>query len=71
MIYCHLQQHGPREYHTKWSQTEKDKILYDITYMESKKIIQMNLYTKQKQIHRHRKQTYGYQRGKEERGGIN
>ena len=39
--------------------------------MESKKIIQMNLYTKQKQIHRHRKQTYGYQRGKEERGGIN
>ena len=25
----------------------------------------MNLFTKQKQIHRHRKQTYGYQRGKE------
>ena len=24
----------------------------------------MNLYTKQKQTHRHRKQTYGYQRGK-------
>ena len=24
----------------------------------------MNLFTKQKQIHRHRKQTYGYQRGK-------
>ena len=25
------------------------------------KIIPMNLYTQQKQIHRHRKQTYGYQ----------
>ena len=24
----------------------------------------MNLFTKQKQIHRHRKQTYSYQRGK-------
>ena len=23
----------------------------------------MNLFTKQKQTHRHRKQTYGYQRG--------
>ena len=29
----------------------------------------MNLYTKQKQTHRHRKQTYGYQKGR--RGGIN
>ena len=24
----------------------------------------MNLYTKQKHTHRHKKQTYGYQRGK-------
>ena len=36
----------------------------------------MNLYTKQKQIDRHRKQTYGYQRGKVGKGinqefGIN
>ena len=30
----------------------------------------MNLFTKQKQTHRHRKQTYGYQRGKVG-GGIN
>ena len=33
----------------------------------------MNLITKQKQTHRHRKETYGYQRGKrgeEEIGGI-
>ena len=34
-------------------------------YEESeKKMIQMNLFTKQKQIYRLRKQTYGYQRGK-------
>ena len=26
-------------------------------------MIQMNLFTKQPQTHRHRKQTYGYQRG--------
>ena len=30
----------------------------------------MNLFTKLKHIHKHRKQTYGYQRGKGE-GGIN
>ena len=29
----------------------------------------MNLFTKQKQTHRHRKQTYGYQEGRVE-GGI-
>ena len=28
-----------------------------------KKIIEINLFTKQKQTHRHRKQTYDYQRG--------
>ena len=38
------------------SQTEKDKY-----HMIS---IQMNLFMKQKQTHRHRKQPYGYQRGK-------
>ena len=31
----------------------------------------MNLYTKQKQADKHRKQTYSYQRWKEEWGGIN
>ena len=29
----------------------------------------MNLFTKQKQTHRHRKETYGYQRGKVGGGG--
>ena len=46
------------------------QILYDITYMWNLKKIQMNLFTKQKHTHRHRKQTYGYQRGKAG-GGIN
>ena len=32
-------------------------------------MIQMNLLTKKKQTHRHRKQTYGYQRGQVE-GGV-
>ena len=35
-----------------------------------KKMIQMNLFTKQKQTHSYRKQIYGYQRGKGE-GRIN
>ena len=43
---------------------EKDELPYDITYMWNlKKLIQMNLFTKQKQTHRLQKQTYGYQRG--------
>ena len=41
------------------------KVSYDITYMWNlkKKIIKMNLFIKPKKTHRHRKQTYGYQRG--------
>ena len=34
-----------------------------------KKMIEMDLFTKQKQTHNHRKQAYGYQR--EVGGGIN
>ena len=49
------------------SQTETNQISYDITHMWNlNKIIQMNLFTKQKQTHRHRKQIYGYQKGKVE-----
>ena len=45
------------------SQTEKDK--YHITYMRNlKKMIQMNLFTKQKQTHRLREWTYGYEGGR-------
>ena len=50
------------------SQTEKDKYhMISLICGILKKMIQMNktlLFTKQKQTHRHRKQTYGYQRGK-------
>ena len=45
----------------------RERQLYDILYMwnlKKQKMIQMNLFTKQKQTHRHRKQTYGYQSGK-------
>ena len=46
------------------SQTEKNKYYMILLICRIQKRIQMNLYTKQKQTHRHRKQTYGYQRGK-------
>ena len=39
-------------------------------YVESKKLIQINLFTKQKLPHRRRKQTYSFQKGHVE-GGIN
>ena len=43
------------------------QILYDVACMQSlKKMIQMNLFTKQKETHRLRERTYGHQRG---RGG--
>ena len=47
------------------SKSDRERqISYDITYVESKKMIQMNLFTKWKYTHKHRKQTYGYQTGK-------
>ena len=59
---------GPRDYHTNWGKSERERqiISYDIAYMRNlkKKMIQMNLFTKQKQTYRLWKQTYGYQRGK-------
>ena len=43
----------------------RKQISYDITCMwNKKKIMQMNLFTKQKQTYRLRKQVYDYQRGK-------
>ena len=47
------------------SQKEKNKYhMVSLICGILKKMIQMNLFTNQKQIHRLRKQTYGYQRGK-------
>ena len=72
---------GPRDYHSEWSKSDREMtpltcditfITYNYLHVKSKKMIQMNLFIKQKQTHRHRKQTYinSYQRGKE-RGWIN
>ena len=56
----------PRYWCTKWK-IGKDK--YDITFMWNlKKTIQINLFTKQKQTHRHKNQTYGSQRGERGQG---
>jgi len=52
-----------RDYHTKRSYKVKDKY-----HMISLKYEQMNLSTKQKQIHRHREQTCGGQGGGGRRG---
>ena len=50
---------APGDYHTKWSKSDRERqISYDIAYMQNlKKMIQMNLFTKQ--THRLREQTYG------------
>ena len=46
-------------------QNTERQISYDIIYTQNlKQMIQINIFTKQKQTHRHRKQTYSYQRGK-------
>ena len=44
----------------RWKRTN---IIYHL-YVESKKMIQINLFTKQKQTQRLKQQTYGYKRGK-------
>ena len=57
---------APRECPTKWSSSDKDGLYH--LFVESKKEAHMNLFTKQKQTHRHSKQTCGHQKGKERRG---
>ena len=54
---------GPGDYHTKWSKSDRERqTSYNIAYMWNlKKMIQTKLFTKQKQSHKLRKQTYGYQ----------
>ena len=53
---------GHRDYHAEWSKPDTGRQIHDIAYMwnKKKKMIQMNLYTKQTETHRHRKQIYGY-----------
>ena len=50
------------------SHTEKDKYRIILLTCGIQKMVQMNLFAKQKQRHRCREQTYGYQGGK---GGWN
>ena len=65
-IYSYI--YGPREYYTcrKVKQRKTNTVCY---YTWNPKVTQKNLYTKQKQTHRHRKQTYSYQRVGGEREG--
>ena len=57
---------GPRNHHTKWSKSERERqIPYDITYMWNLKYVTDELIYKTETDFRHRKQTCGYQRGKE------
>ena len=59
-----LQMDGTRYSHAKWSKPEIERqIPYDIAYMWNLNIAQMILSTKQKQIHRQRKQTCDCQGG--------
>ena len=46
------------------------EIFQALWHGKKKKKIQLTLFTKQKQTHRHRKQTYGYQRGKRGRDKL-
>ena len=54
---------GTRDYHAKRSKSERERqIPYDIICMWKLKY-DMNVFTKQKQTHRHREQTCGCQGG--------
>ena len=56
----------PRECHTEWGRSERERqTSYHVAYMRNLKHSWTHeLLTKQKQSHRCRKQTYGYQEGK-------
>ena len=56
---------GPPDYHNEWSKSEEGRYHIISLMCEIKKIMQTILYTRQKQTHRHREQTFGYQ-GKRE-----
>ena len=52
----------PRECHTEWSKSDTEgEISYDIPYMWNLKRSDTNEFTKQKEIHRLRTWTYGFQ----------
>ena len=50
---------GPRDCSTERNKSDRERnILSHSLYVESKNMVQINLFTKQKKIHRLRKQTY-------------
>ena len=51
-------------------QVRERQISYAITYMWNLKYDTIHLFTKQKQTHSHREQTYGSQRGKEDKLAV-
>ena len=54
---CHLQQHGwTQRLSYKWSKSDRERQIHHL--VGSKEIMQVSLFTKQKQTHRHRKQTW-------------
>ena len=61
---------GPRDYHMEQSKSERKRQISYITYMWNLKYDRMNLSMKQKQTHRHREQTCGYQGGGGSQGGL-
>ena len=66
---CHFNNmDGLRDDHTKRSKSDKDKYHMISLTWGIQEVIQMNLITRQKQPQRHKKQTYGYQRGKGREG---
>ena len=58
-----------RYYHTKWSKSNRERqISYDIPYMWNIFLKGTNELISKIETHRHRKQTYSYQRGKGDGG---
>lgn len=53
---------GLRDYHTAQSKLDNDKYHMMSLYMWNQKK-KKELFSKQKETHRHRRQMYGYQRG--------
>ena len=47
-------------YYAKWNKSDRERKIYDITYVESKKDPKLVNITKKRQTHRYRKQTSGY-----------
>ena len=53
---------GPRHCHTKWTKSDREgEILYDIPFICNLKTNNTNEFAKQKETHRLREWTYGWQ----------